>query len=116
MERTWQKARDCSSDGCFEISWSKAEESSQNGGCLEIGYQKAQASNSGNCLEVGYQKAGASTPTGQCLEAGEGACGMIHVRDSHAPELVVDCPPYDFSLFLKAVKLGEFDKYILSDN
>jgi hypothetical protein len=98
-----------------EHNWQKARASSQNGGCLEISYQKADASaQNGGCLEVGYQKAAASTNDGACLEAGEGACGMIHVRDSNTPGLVVDCLPRDFSLFLKAVKLGEFDHLILS--
>lgn len=76
---TWQRARDCSSDGCLEVAWSKSS------------------------LSVNGIN---------CVEAGEGACGMIHVRDSHTPGVVIDCPPEDFSLFLKAVKGGEFDHLI----
>jgi hypothetical protein len=58
---------------------------------------------------VSWNKASGSFSNGQCVEAGPGACGMIHVRDSKDP----GGPVLSFTLgqwaaFTAGVKDGEF--------
>lgn len=80
------------------LTWQKAVASSTNDGCLEVAYVKATAS--GN----------SSNGNSNCVEAGLGACGSVHVRDSHRPQRVIDVPPADMLLFFQGVKDGDFDR------
>lgn len=45
---------------------------------------------------------------GNCVEVGK-AHEDVHIRDSGAPEVVLQVPQEDFAGFLDAVKRGEFD-------
>lgn len=64
----------------------------------------------GNCVEVGWQKAARSMSSGQCVQAGPGACGMVHVRDSKdADGPVLSFSQQEWSAFLDGARKGEFD-------
>jgi Domain of unknown function (DUF397) len=91
---TWQKASFCSSDGCVQIAFSKSSFSSGQGNCVEVGWGKSSFS-SGN--------------GGACVEAGEGACGMIHVRDSKLGDAspVLDFTPDEWDAFTAGIRAGE---------
>ena len=62
----------------------------------------------GNCVEAAWRKSSHSK-SGNCPEAGPGACGMVHVRDSkdrQGPQLTVT--PAAWEAFTRAIKAGEF--------
>jgi hypothetical protein len=48
----------------------------------EITWHKSSASRADNCVEVGWHTAEASSANGHCVEAGQGDCGLVHVRDT----------------------------------
>ena len=63
-----------------------------------------------NCVEVAYRKATASNPSGSCVEAGTGGCGMIHVRDSKdRTGPVLSFTAAEWEAFTGGVRAGEFD-------
>jgi hypothetical protein len=81
---------------CVEVAWRKATASYANGRCIEVGYQKSTFSANGSCIEVG--------------SGTDGACGMIHVRDSKDPEgPVLSFTPSEWTAFVAGVRNGEFD-------
>jgi hypothetical protein len=103
----WQKATaSAQNGGCVEVAWRKATASNSNG-CVEVGWQKATASSDANgCVEVGWRKATASYANGNCVEAGDGECGMVHIRDSKNPDgAVLTVSPAQWRAFLDAVRL-----------
>jgi hypothetical protein len=62
-----------------------------------------------NCVEVAWHISSASS-NGSCVEAGEGECGLFHVRDSKDPEgPVLSFTQGEWTAFTAGVRAGEFD-------
>ena len=78
----------------------------------ELQWHKAEASKDWNCVEVAWHKATASgNGQMQCVETGQGACGMIHVRDSKDPNgPVLNFTQGEWAAFLDGARRGEFDQ------
>lgn len=92
----WRRSSYCSGGECVEVAWEKSTASSPEGNCVEVGWQKASESYAnGGCVEVGTAK--------------EGACGLIHVRDSKLGKEspVLDFTPAEWSAFVKGIQDGE---------
>lgn len=47
--------------------------------------------------------------TGNCVEAAVDTNGLIRLRDSHQPELVLALDPGDWSAFTAGIRSGDFD-------
>ena len=91
--------------------WRKSTYSYANGNCVEVAWRKASGSfANGDRIEVGWQKAQAGNGHSQCVEAGTGACGMVHVRDSKDPGgPVLAFTRARWDAFIQGVKNGELD-------
>jgi hypothetical protein len=78
----------------------------------ETRWRRASACAKADCVEVAWHTAEASSiPSGQCVEAGLGACGMVHVRDSKDRDgPVLDFTPAEWAAFLDGARRGEFDQ------
>lgn len=95
------------------MNWIKSSYCGNSYSCVEVAWRKADASTyNGNCVEVGWQKGSGSHPNGSCVEVGEGACGMVHVRDSKAPDgPMLSFTTDEWCAFLAGAKAGEFDVF-----
>jgi len=56
----------------------------------------------------GSFRRGSRCDAGQCVEVGDDR-QEVRIRDSGAPDVVLQVPRDDFAEFLDAVKRGEFD-------
>jgi len=62
-------------------SWVRSSYSTVNGDCIEAACRKS-AHSSCDCAEVAWHTPGSSVNGGNCVEAGRGSCGYVHVRDT----------------------------------
>jgi hypothetical protein len=79
----------------------------------DLAWRRAEACHpaNGTCVEVAWHTAEASVGSGECVEAGLGACGMIHVRDSKDPDgPVLNFTRAEWVAFLDGARHGEFDQ------
>ncbi|MEU3566967.1 DUF397 domain-containing protein [Kitasatospora sp. NPDC036755] len=58
-----------------------------------------------------WRKATASGESTDCVEVRAGAGGLVEIRESDRPEVVVRTTPRKWAAFLRGVKSGEFDRY-----
>jgi len=65
LNESWSKSSHSAAGDCVEAAWRKASYSTANGQCVEVGWHKPDRSGAENCVE-----------------AGQGDCGMVHVRDT----------------------------------
>ena len=49
---------------------------------IGIEWRKSAHSSDAGCVEVGWHTPGSSVNGGNCVEAGLGDCGHVHVRDT----------------------------------
>ncbi|WP_030241161.1 DUF397 domain-containing protein [Streptomyces sp. NRRL S-350] len=57
-----------------------------------------------------WRKASASGESTDCVEV-RAAGGLVEIRESDRPEVVVRTTPRKWAAFVRGVKAGEFDRY-----
>lgn len=57
-----------------------------------------------------WRKASASGENGECVEV-RAAGGLVEIRESEWPEVIVRTTPRKWAAFVRGVKAGEFDRY-----
>ncbi|MEU4119317.1 DUF397 domain-containing protein [Kitasatospora sp. NPDC028055] len=57
-----------------------------------------------------WRKASASGESTDCVEV-RASGGMVEIRESDLPEVVVRTTPRKWAAFVRGVKAGEFDRY-----
>lgn len=60
--------------------------------------------------ELVWQKSSFSTGgQGECVEIAAGAAGLVHLRESDDPQVVITTTPAALRALLRAAKAGAFD-------
>ncbi|MFI9104158.1 DUF397 domain-containing protein [Streptomyces fildesensis] len=60
--------------------------------------------------ELVWQKSSFSTGgQGECVEIATGAAGLVHLRESDDPQVVITTTPAALRALLRATKAGAFD-------
>jgi hypothetical protein len=75
---------------------------------MDLQWRKSSFSAVNNCLEVAWRKSSKSNPSGNSVEA-RAEDGLVHVRESDDPGIVVTTTPEKWAAFIEGVKAGEFD-------
>lgn len=87
----WFKSSRCDSTTCLETHFCKSSKCDANGNCLEARFQKSRYSENGHCVEATYQ-------------------GVVRVRDSKYPDIVVSFDSASWTSFLDRIKSGVMER------
>jgi hypothetical protein len=84
----WKRSSFCDGGQCVEVAWPECD--------------------GGACVQVSWGKSSASLANSSCVEAGEGACGLVHLRDSKDPDgPVLDFTPTQWRFVLDWIRADE---------